>query len=255
LDQTTKTETAANSIGANQSGVRAHNERLVLSVLRRHGSQSKADIARMTGLSAQTITVIIRNLEAVELLRREDPVKGRVGQPSIPMTLNAAGAYSIGLRIGRRGADLTLMDFLGEMQEQIVRRYPYPTPDKILEFVRDEIAPLTNGLSEIQRGRIIGMGVGAPFELWQWLDQLNAPKEEMAAWRDFDIARELERVTGLKVLVENDASCACLPEQMLGHGRQLKDFAYFFIGSFIGGGIVLNHSAHAIARRGIAVFA
>ncbi len=195
----------------------------------------------MTGLSAQTITVIIRNLEAVELLRREDPVKGRVGQPSIPMTLNAAGAYSIGLRIGRRGADLTLMDFLGEMQEQIVRRYPYPTPDKILEFVRDEIAPLTNGLSEIQRGRIIGMGVGAPFELWQWLDQLNAPKEEMAAWRDFDIARELERVTGLKVLVENDASCACLPEQMLGHGRQLKDFAYFFIGSFIGGGIVLNH--------------
>lgn len=241
-------------IGANQSGVRAHNERLVLSMLRRHGSQSKADIARITGLSAQTITVIIRNLEAVELLRREDPVKGRVGQPSVPMTLNATGAYSIGLRIGRRGADLTLMDFVGEMQEQFVLRYPYPTPDKILRFVADQIAALTAGLSDLQRARIIGMGVGAPFELWQWLDQLNAPKEEMAAWRNFDIARELEAVTGLNVLVENDASCACLPEQMLGHGRQMKDFAYFFIGSFIGGGIVLNHKCFTGPNRNAGAF-
>ncbi len=49
--------------GSNQIGVRAYNERLVLALVRRHGSMARADIARKTGLSAQTISVIIRELE------------------------------------------------------------------------------------------------------------------------------------------------------------------------------------------------
>ena len=48
--------------GSNQSGLRAHNERLVLSLVRRHGALAKADIARRTGLSAQTVSVIMRQL-------------------------------------------------------------------------------------------------------------------------------------------------------------------------------------------------
>ena len=48
--------------------VRAYNERLVMSLVRRHGSLSKADIARRSGLSAQTVTVIMRALEAEGLL-------------------------------------------------------------------------------------------------------------------------------------------------------------------------------------------
>ena len=54
--------------GANQIRVRAHNERLVLSLVRRHGALSKADIARRTGLSAQTVSVIMRALEKEGLL-------------------------------------------------------------------------------------------------------------------------------------------------------------------------------------------
>ena len=49
--------------GTNQSGMRDHNERLVLSLVRRHGALAKSDIARMTGLSAQTVSVIMRGLE------------------------------------------------------------------------------------------------------------------------------------------------------------------------------------------------
>ena len=50
--------------GSNQSGMRAYNERLVLSLIRRSGPTSKAEIARLTGLSAQTVSVIMRALEA-----------------------------------------------------------------------------------------------------------------------------------------------------------------------------------------------
>ena len=75
--------TAANGVrGSNQSGMRAHNERLVLSLLRQHGALAKSDIARITGLSAQTVSVIMRALEQDGLLMRGEPVRGRIGQPS-----------------------------------------------------------------------------------------------------------------------------------------------------------------------------
>ncbi|TXH81688.1 MAG: winged helix-turn-helix domain-containing protein, partial [Rhizobium sp.] len=99
--------------GANQLGVRAHNERLVLSLVRRHDALSKADIARRSGLSAQTVSVIMRELEKDGLLSRDAPVRGRVGQPSIPMRLNPDAVLSFGVKIGRRSADLVLMDFVG----------------------------------------------------------------------------------------------------------------------------------------------
>ena len=72
-------ETVTGIRGSNQSGMRAHNERLVLSILRRLGPMAKADIARMTGLSAQTVSVIMRALETDGLLAKGEPVRGRVG--------------------------------------------------------------------------------------------------------------------------------------------------------------------------------
>ena len=72
--------------GTNQAGMRAYNERLVLTLVRRHKALAKSEIARMTGLSAQTVSVIMRQLEADELLIRGEPQRGRVGQPSVPLS-------------------------------------------------------------------------------------------------------------------------------------------------------------------------
>ena len=63
--------------GTNQSGMRAQNERLVLSLVRQHGALAKSDIARITGLSAQTVSVIMRALEQDGLLLRGQPEIGR----------------------------------------------------------------------------------------------------------------------------------------------------------------------------------
>ena len=104
--------------GSNQVRVRAYNERLVLSLVRLHGSMSKADITRRSGLSAQTVSVIMRALEKDGLLLRGEPVRGRVGQPSVPMRLNPDAVYSFGVKIGRRSADLVLMDFVGKIRLQ-----------------------------------------------------------------------------------------------------------------------------------------
>ena len=96
--------------GSNQNGVRLYNERLVLSLIRRHRSLSKVEIARLTGLSVQTASGIVGRLEQDGLLLRRDPQRGRVGQPAIPFTLHPEGALSLGLKIGRRSCDLVLMN-------------------------------------------------------------------------------------------------------------------------------------------------
>jgi predicted NBD/HSP70 family sugar kinase/biotin operon repressor len=230
--------------GANQTRLRAYNERLILSFIRRHSRISKSQLAKRTGLSAQAVTMIIRALEKDGLLLRGEPQRGQVGQPSIPMSLNPQGVYSIGLKIGRRRADLVLMNFVGEPQKMLHRVYPFPQPDEVLEFVRRGIDELVGELGEELRPRIAGLGVAMPFQLWDWTDNVGAPPGMMEGWRNFDIKTEIETICDYPVTVENDATSACGAELVFGRGSEFSDFVYFFIGAFIGGGVVLNHAVY-----------
>jgi predicted NBD/HSP70 family sugar kinase len=231
--------------------VRAYNERLVLSLVRLYGALSKADIARRSGLSAQTVSVIMRVLEKEGLLSRGDPVRGRVGQPSIPMHINPDAVYSFGLKMGRRSADLVLMDFVGRIRMQLHRTYAYPLPDEILAFVTSGIRELEDRLDDKQRGRIAGLGIAAPFELWNWAEEVGAPPGAMEVWRDVDLQADIAARVSHPVFMQNDATSACGAELVFGVGPSYPDFVYFFIGSFIGGGIVLN-SAIFSGRTGTA---
>ncbi|PKA44311.1 ROK family transcriptional regulator [Rhizobium sullae] len=237
--------------GANQVRVRAYNERLVLSLVRLYGSLSKADIARRSGLSAQTVSVIMRELEREGLLSRGEPVRGRVGQPSIPMRLNPDAVNSFGVKMGRRSADLVLMDFVGRIRMQLHRTYAYPQPDEILAFIISGIRELESRLSDRQRSRVAGIGIAAPFELWNWADEVGAPEGAMEVWRGFDLQAEVAARVSYPVYLQNDATSACGAELVFGVGPSYPDFVYFFIGSFIGGGIVLN-SAIFSGRTGTA---
>ena len=237
--------------GSNQVRVRAYNERLVLSLVRLHGSMSKADITRRSGLSAQTVSVIMRSLEKDGLLLRGEPVRGKVGQPSVPMRLNPDAVYSFGVKIGRRSADLVLMDFVGRIRLQYHETYAYPVPEKIIEIITSGIDRLEAGLSEVERGRIAGIGIAAPFELWNWADEVGAPQDEMDAWRGVDLQAEIANRVSHAVYLQNDATSACGAELVFGVGPSYPDFVYFFIGSFVGGGIVLN-SAIFSGRTGTA---
>ena len=57
------------SAGVNQQGLRDHNERLILSTLQRHGPLPGSDLSRAAGLSAQTVSVILRELEGANVTR------------------------------------------------------------------------------------------------------------------------------------------------------------------------------------------
>lgn len=227
--------------GTNQSGMRAYNERLVLSLVRRHGALAKAKIARITGLSAQTVSVIMRGLEKEGLLQRGEKVRGKVGQPSIPMNLARDGAYFLGLKVGRRSADLVLVDFLGDIVSRVHTTYQYPTPDGTIKFVKQSVATLLRELTPAQLSRISGLGIATPFFIWEWASIIGVEEEKMAAWRHRDLKAEVQDLFDFPVFLENDATSACGAELVFGTNSPPPDFLYFYVGYFIGGGIVLNN--------------
>ena len=230
--------------GTNQSGMRDHNERLVLSLVRQHGRLAKTEIARMTRLSAQTVSVIVRALEAEGLLARQTPVRGKVGQPSVPMALAADGAYFIGLKVGRRSAELVLIDFLGNIRSMLQDSYRYPVPRDTVEFVRTGIRRMRAGLTAEQDRRIAGLGIAMPFELWNWAETAGAPRDVLDEWRHHDIRADIQQMYGFPVYLQNDATAACGAELVFGQTGSLSDFVYFYIGAFAGGGVVLNGRLH-----------
>ncbi|KAJ57046.1 ROK family transcriptional regulator [Actibacterium mucosum KCTC 23349] len=226
--------------GSNLSGVRAHNERLILSLVRQKGTMTKAEISRNSGLSAQTASVITRQLEADGLLQRHTPIRGRVGQPSTPLSIAADGAYFAGLKIGRRSLDLVIVDFLGNPVARRRRLHSYPTPAKVIDFIATELPDAVNEMAAASRPKLQGLGIAMPFELWNWMPADEAPPEEMIAWKDCDIAAELGATTGLPVSVRNDATAACEAELVFGKSDRPRDFLYLYFGYFIGGGLVLD---------------
>jgi predicted NBD/HSP70 family sugar kinase len=232
------------SRGTTQTGVRLYNERLVLSLIRLHGQLPKAEVAKLTGLSAQTVSVIVRQLEADGLLKRRTPQRGKVGQPLVPFELDPDGAYAIGLKVGRRSGDLMLLDLAGEVRRTIHKPYSFPTPGELIAFVTSGVEDLVSDLSAPQRLRISGLGIAAPFELWNWEDEVGARHDVLASWKDFDLAGEIGKLFDWPVYFCNDASAACAAELLFGKGRELRDYAYFYLGYFIGGGVVLNGSLY-----------
>lgn len=230
--------------GSNQSGMRAHNERLVLSLVRQSGPLAKSKIAQMTGLTAQTVSVIMRALEADGLLVKGDPVRGKVGQPSVPMSLCADGAFFLGLKIGRRSIGLVLTDFMGQVIDRISHYGGYPSPDGVVKFAREAIEELLGKLPAEHRARVAGLGIALPFQLWDWAGLLDAAPIEMADWRDRDIAADITAICDFPVFLCNDASAACGAELVFGDQEKPRDFLYFFVSYFVGGGLVLDNTLY-----------
>lgn len=230
--------------GCNLIGVGQYNERLVLQLIRRAGSLPKAEIARRTGLSAQTVTVIIRRLMSEGLLIEQERQheKGKMGQPVIPIALNPEGAYSIGIKIGRGSLDTILIDFTGHILKRLSVRYTYPDPQVIFPKIEQDIAVLIKSLKPTQRNRLIGIGVAAPYDLGGWQSEAHIPPEVTQQWQQLDIKERIQAQQTLPVWLVNDATAACMTTLEFGGGAPFNNYLYIFLGTFIGGGVVLNRS-------------
>jgi predicted NBD/HSP70 family sugar kinase len=229
--------------GSNQGGLRQFNERVVLQAIRLHGASPKAEIARLTHLTPQTVQLIIGRLEADDLVRKLAPLRGKVGQPSVPMALNPDGAFSIGVVIGRRRMDMLLIDFVGQVRERLSLDYSFPDPQTLFDDIATRLRQLRRGLKPALRPRLQGIGVAAPLSIGGWRELLDLEPEIAQRWARVDLherAAALGDAVGLPVEVVKDTAAACVAELVAGRGHSLRSFLYIFVDTFIGGGLVLD---------------
>lgn len=229
--------------GSNHVGMRAFNERVVLQAIRLHGALPKADVARLTGLTAQTIGLITARLEEDGLLLRQERVRGRIGQPSVPLALNPDGAFSLGINIGRRSADWLLVDFTGTVRERRSLDYAFPDLEQLFPVIQSNIAALRNSLGPLA-DRLVGVGVAAPFQLGGWHRMLGLSDDQSQRWNHIDLRAEVQGMTEAPVVFAKDTAAACVAELVGGRGRDIKSFLYLFVDTFVGGGLVINSHLH-----------
>jgi len=227
------------SRGSNQVAVRQYNERLVLQTIRLNGPTPKAELARLIGLTPQTVTHIVRELESDGLLVRGEPERGRVGQPSVPFDLNPNGAQSIGIHIGRRSTEIVLINQVGNILAKLSTVYAYPEPKSILEFIGSSYRSLMRRKA-CEPNRMMGVGVCEPRNIGGWQQLLGAPNDISETWNQLDLGVAINQAIGEEPLFCNDASAACGAELLFGEGRNYANHLYIYLGSFIGGGLVLE---------------
>ncbi|MEO6012821.1 MAG: ROK family transcriptional regulator [Devosia sp.] len=206
----------------------------MLSLIRAHGQLSKAQIAELSGLTAQTASVISRSLMEAGLLRAGAPVGGKVGQPFVPLSLNPDGAMFFGLHIDEGEARVGLVDFTGSVITE--KSLPLPTLDleKISRFARDVVATTRAEFDRDQNARIQGLGVSVSGV------RVKSGAHEMS-WQELDGAfASLGQSLGLATYVASEAIAACSAELIYGVGGSISDFAYVFIGHSVSGGLVQN---------------
>ncbi|MBP3422994.1 MAG: ROK family protein [Clostridia bacterium] len=146
--------------------------------------------------------------------------------------------YYVGIDLGGTFIKGGIVDDLGNI---IVEDKTPTESEKGAGRVATNIANLAKSLME-KAGLIpddmVGLGMGVP----GMIDSQNGNViySNNLKWKDFAIGEEVEKQTGLKVKIANDANVAALGEVKFGVAKGMKDAILLTLGTGVGGGIVVN---------------
>jgi predicted NBD/HSP70 family sugar kinase len=196
--------------------LRAANVVAVLDALRRHGSMSRTELARTTGLSRTTVISIVEELAERDHIavgeRRADRAMGR---PAAEISLRAGAGVALGLSADGDELELVLTDLSGVLLTRRIARIEHAPPG-------DELADEALADAGVSPERVVGVGLARSG---------SAPEVAAAA-----IARHL----GVPLTVEDRARLEALAECALGAGRGLHDLIHVHVGSSIDGAVMLD---------------
>ncbi len=227
--------------GTNAEHARLHNRRVILEAIRQNGRLTRADLTRLTSLTAQTISNIVTELHEEGVLLAHAAEKGGRGQPPVPLSLNPDGGYSIGFHIEQHRIIGVLLDLLGQTVAQVTLTVSYPTFEQALPLVLDAVKGFRQ---QRPAGRFLGVGIALPGPFS--VEGMTAVgPTAMSGWDEPDIVERLQRETGLAVLIENDATAATMGERLYGIASELTNFVHLFIGSGLGAGLYLDNRLYS----------
>lgn len=226
------------AIGSRPSSMREWNCRHLLQLLRRHMPCSRADLVRISGLTAPTVSAAIESLQRRGLVRFAGAGRPKGGRPPRILEFNAHYGYVIGADIGGSGVRLALADLngtiVGRWQKTITAK---GTPDEVIALTISGIHRLLeeHGAS----GKVLQSVAGAPGITDVRNGRvLSAPN--LQNWHDVPLAERLYRETGIPTTIENDVNLGAIGEGRCGVAAGSENFVFIAIGSGVGAGIVIN---------------
>ena len=227
--------------GTNLVYTKQYNLRIVHEVIRLFGPLSRAEIARRTELTVQTISNLVKELIASDLVYEAERRQEGRGAPSTTLALNPDGAYAIGLDLDRDHLTGVLVDLSGKVRQREHVELDFPTPGEALNLLVDTAEALIKR-ARLTREDVWGLGIGIPGPMQQGdegKDYVVNPKA-FPGWHRVPLASWARERLGMPVYLENNGTAAAMGERWYGAGQQIGTFFYIYFGSGLGGGLIMN---------------
>lgn len=219
---------------ATHQQTRTFNQQLVLRALHDHSPLSRADLARLTGLTRTSVGDLVGALIEDGLI--EEVGRGRSSGGKSPILLRVApdGRHLIGLDLGDAQFSGAVVNLRGEILCSIHLPLEGRDGDAAVELV----FRLLDALRADDRSPLLGIGIGAPGIIdsstgtVRWSVNLN--------WADLSLGPLLERRYGVPVVVANDSHAAALAELTFFRRPRPNNLIVIKVGRGVGAGIILN---------------
>ncbi|WP_084362119.1 ROK family transcriptional regulator [Robertmurraya korlensis] len=220
----------------NQQVVKKNNKALVLQLIMEKEPISRADIAQVSGLNKATVSSLVNELLAADLVYESGPGESSGGRRPVILHFNKVVGYSIGIDIGVNYVLCVLTDLKGNIvieKNHPFHRSPYAAT---IEIVKEMVLSLIDEMPSSRYG-IVGIGVGVPGIVNKEGSVLLAPN---LGWKNIQIKKDLEDFFQVPVFIENEANAGVFGEQQFGIGQDYQNIIYISAGIGIGVGIILN---------------
>lgn len=222
--------------GEREQLVASPNERLILDLIRRQGEMTRADLTRVTDLTAQSVMRLVDDLIARGLLRFGATVSIGRGKPGPVVQLVPDFAFCAGVSIATDAVTLVLVNFAGAVVAQRVEPMAPITRASLSAFLKQALTKML-AAHPGARERLFGIGVAMTGFFIGKGTPLNPPQplDDLAL---IELDSYLERELGHPVWIDNDGNAAAIGESLLGLGREHRHFAYLYFSHGFGGGLV-----------------
>jgi glucokinase len=227
-------------IGPGRPGLlRQVNAAEILRLVRQHGPCSRADLARLTGLSAPTVSSSIEFLEKKGLVETIGTGPSHGGRPPELVRFNRSYGFVIGVDIGGTGLRLALADLdgvvAGKLSASLASR---ATAERVVALIRAGVRRLQSNHGVPAR-KLLAIAVGAP-GITDARAGIVRSAPHLARWEDVPLRHMLAQSLRLPAVVENDVNLGALGESWCGAARGVPDFVFLGIGTGMGAGIFVN---------------
>jgi predicted NBD/HSP70 family sugar kinase len=226
--------------GSNLSRLGSFNQTVLFDAIRRaRGGISRVELVTETGLTAQTVSNIVRRLLAAELVVEIGRVQTAVrGKPRTLLQVEPSAQLALGVHVDPATLTFVLIDVKGQVRQYARRSTPQARrPEEVVTFIAEQVQRLIAGAG-IDSSAILGLGVAAPGPLDVVEGVLLGPPQ-LAGWDKVRLRADLHRATGLHVLVDKDVTAAATAERWAQHGDR-HHFVFCYLGSGVGAGIVMD---------------